>query len=251
MKTAINSQLLSKLFRELVLLCSVLVTFSITASAQKTKNISIGYLENYEKLPRISFQQTTEEEYDQYKIAGKPDSLKISETETHFTLTTKVKKIKLKKPNGALNDFNGYEYLGYYPKLKMYAITDNSTAENLTFSTFVLIDSLTAQEYSIVSIGDGAVETPIPSSSVNNLLYYYNRAYRGDGCFIGILAVNKNERPEHRFKEKMSFNFESKGFSIEGIKWINDKSFIAKTYVTKIVGGKSEKEFSFFKAVVN
>lgn len=48
------------------------------------------------------------------------------------------------------------------PKLKMYAITDNSTADHLTFSTFVLIDSLTAQEYSIVSIGDGAIETPIP-----------------------------------------------------------------------------------------
>ncbi|TDG36396.1 hypothetical protein EZJ43_07715 [Pedobacter changchengzhani] len=256
MKTIINKQLLHKILRE-VFLCkfflvtSVLITFSITASAQKTNNIAIGYLENYEKLPKIKLEQTTEAEYNKYKISGKPDLLKIKETETHFTLPTKVKKIKLKKTNGALNDFDGYEYLGYYPKLKMYAITDNSIADNLTFSTFVLIDSLTAQDYSIVSIGDGAVETPIQSINSNYLLYYYNRPYRGDGCFIGLLAINKNGRPQHRFKEKMSFNFESKGFSVEGIKWVDDKSFIAKTYVTKIVDNKSVKEFSFYKAIIN
>lgn len=68
-----------------------LTIFSITASAQKSKNISIGYLENYEKLPKIKFKQTTEEEYNKYKIANKPESLKIKETETHFT----VKKQKL------------------------------------------------------------------------------------------------------------------------------------------------------------
>lgn len=232
------------------LLASVLMTFSVIASAQKTKNIAIGYLEKYEKLPKIKFDQTTEEEYNKYKKSDKPDSLKIKETETHFTLTTKVKKIKLKKTNQELNDFDGYEYVGYYPELNMYAITENALADNLSFGTFMLIDSITAQEYSIVSIGDGAVESPIPSISSNYLLYYYNRPYHGNGCFIGILEVNKNARPEHRFKEKMSFNFDTKGFSIEGIKWIEDKTFIAKTYVTKIVAGKSVRQFSFYKAVI-
>ncbi len=239
------------ILRKFFLLSSILMTFSITASAQKNKNIAIGYLENYEKLPKIKFEQTTEEEYNNYKTADKLGLLKIKETETHFTLTTKVKKIKLKKTNQEQNDFDGFEYLGYYPELKMYALTDNSTADNLTFSTFVMIDSLNAQEYSIVSIGDGAVESPSPSTESNYLIYYYNRPYRGDGCFIGILAVNKNARPKQRFKEKMSFNFDSKGFSVEGIKWVHDKSFIAKTYVTKIADGKSVKEFSFHKAVIN
>ena len=66
-----------------------------------------------------------------------------------------------------------------------------------------------------------------------------------------MLAINKDARPEQRFKEKMSFNFEGKGFAVEGIKWIGDKSFIVKPFVIKIVDGESMKEFSFYKAVVN
>ena len=253
MKTIVYAHLLHKVltqvfFCKFFLVSLGLITFSINVSAQKTKNIAIGYLENYEKLPKIKFEQTTEEEYNKYKISGKPDPLKIKETETHFTLSTKVKKIKLKKTNQELNDFNGYEYLGYYSKLKMYAITDNSIADNLAFNTFVLIDSLTAQDYSIVSIGDGAVEIPILSTNTNYLLYYYNRPYNGQGCFIGLLAIHKNAKPEHRFKEKMSFN--SKGCSVEGIKWIDDKSFILKTFVTEKKTDRPVKIFSYFKAMI-
>ena len=64
-----------------------------------------------------------------------------------------------------------------------------------------------------------------------------------------MLAINKNARPEHRFKEKMSFNFEGKGFSVEGIKWIGDKSFIIKTFVTEKEADRSVKIFSYFKSI--
>ena len=103
MKKIINKHLIPKILAEVFLckfflLSSILMTFSITVNAQKTKNIAVGYLETYEKLPKIKLAQTTEEKYNKYKIAGKPDPLKIKETETHFTLSTKIKNIKLKKP---------------------------------------------------------------------------------------------------------------------------------------------------------
>lgn len=80
------------------------------------------------------------------------------------------------------------------------------------------------------------------------MLYYYNRLYNGDSCFIGLLAVNKNSKPAQRFKEKTSFDTEM--FAVENVKWMNDKSFIVKTYVTEIINDKRIKKFTYFKSTI-
>lgn len=224
------------------------VAFLLNVSAQKAKTINIGYLDNYQNMPKIKLKQTTEAEYNQYKTVSELISLKIKESKTHFTLPTKFKKIKFKKTNQEQNDFEGYDYLGYYHKLKMFAVTENSISENLTFSSFGLIDSLTGHYYSLVSIGDGAVKPPIPSLNSKYLIYYDNLAYKPNSCFIGLLKVGTGAEPAERFKEIMSL--ETDRLAVEDIKWINDKNFIVKTYITVMNDDGRVKIFSYFKSAI-
>lgn len=224
------------------------MVFLLNATAQKTNSTAVGYLENYQNLPKIKLEQATEAEYNQYKIGSEPLMLKVEESKTRYILPTKSRKIKLKKINSERNDFDGYEYLGYYQKLKMYAVTESYAAENLSYGSFGLIDSLTAHYYHIISIGDAAVEKPVPSVNSQYLVYYYNLVYEANSCFIGIVEVNSDGKPVQRFKEKMSL--ETNSFAVEGIKWINDKTFIIKTYRKKEVADKKVKIFEYYKANV-
>ncbi|MFD2287093.1 hypothetical protein GJU39_10620 [Pedobacter petrophilus] len=239
---------MKKISQKYCLLIFFFMVFLINASAQQAKSTSIGYVDNYANLPKIKFEQSNETEYNRYKKVSNLVKAKVEENKTHFTLPTKFKKIKLKKTNQEQNDFDGYEYLGYYQRLKMYAFTENSSAENLTFSSFGLLDSLTAHYYSIISIGDGAVENPIPSVNSKYLVYYYNLAYKANSCFIGLLKVNIEGKPEQRLKEKMSF--ETDNFAVEEIKWVNDQCFMVKTYQTNKVGDQRVKTFTYYKANV-
>lgn len=217
-----------------------------SAKAQLKKSIAVGYVENYEKQPKIKFTKSSKAEYEQCKKSSEPVKLKIKESKADFTLSTKVKPFKLKKTNNEANDFNGYEYIGYYRKLKMYAFTENSMADNLGFGTFALLDSVNANYYNIISIGDGAIETPIPSPNGKYLVYYYNRLYDGDSSFIGLLEVNRNGKPSQVFKEKQ--NYDTERFAVEGIRWLNDKTLIVKAYHTVKKDGKRETIIQYYKA---
>ncbi|MFC3563252.1 hypothetical protein [Pedobacter jamesrossensis] len=231
--------------------CCSIIFFTVclvNANAQNADKTSVGYLGNYENLPKIKFVQSNEAEYNQYKTVSEPITLKIKENKFNFTLPTKAKKVKFKKTNQEQNDFEGYDYLGYYPKLKMFAVTENSSSENLTFSSFGLVDSLTGHYYSVISIGDGAIEPPIPSLNSKYLVYYYNLAYKANSCFIGLLKVNIDDKPVDHFKETMSF--ETDRLAVEDIKWIDDKNFIVKTYIKEMKNDSMVKIFSYFKSTI-
>jgi len=217
-----------------------------SAKAQLPKNIAVGYVENYEKQPKIKFTKSSKAEYEQCKKSSEPVKLKIKESKADFTLSTKVKSFKLKKTNNEENDFDGYEYIGYYKKLKMWAFTENTMSDNLGIGTFALLDSLNANYYNIISIGDGAIETPIPSPNGKYLVYYYNRLYDGDSSFIGMLQANKGLKASQVFKEKLSFDTER--FAVEGIRWLNDKTLIVKAYHTVKKDGKREEIIQYYKA---
>lgn len=217
-----------------------------SAKAQFKKSVAVGYVENYEKQPKIKFTKSSKAEYEQCKKSSEPVKLKIKESKTHFTLSTKAKSFNLKKTNSEENDFDGYEYIGYYKKLKMYAFTENSMSDNLGFGTFALLDSVNASYYNIISIGDGAIETPIPSPNGKYLVYYYNRLYDGNSSFIGLLEVNRNGKPSQVFKEKQSYDTER--FAVEGIKWLNDKTFIVKAYSNVKKDRNRETIIKYYKA---
>lgn len=228
------------------LLLFILMVFSMRVVAQLGKSNEVGYIAKFAKLPKIKFTQSSAAEYDLCKTANGLEKVKIQQSKTHFTLPVKNRKISLKKTNQEQNDFDGYEYFGYYSRLKMYAITENTMSDNLGFGTLGLVDSLTANYYTIISIGDGAVESPIPSADGSYLIYYYNRLYDGDSCFIGLLQVNRKGKSGQLLKEKLSFETDS--FAIEEVRWLNDKTFIIKACRTHKDDDKVEKIFSYYKA---
>lgn len=228
------------------LLLFILMGLSIPAVAQLGKSNDVGYIAKFAKLPKIKLAQSSATEYNLCKTANGPVKIKIQQSDTHFVLPAKNRKISLKKTNQEQNDFNGYEYLGYYPALKLYAITENSMSDNLGFGTLGLVDSLNASYYTIISIGDGAVGAPILAPDARYLIYYYNRLYDGDSCFIGLLQVNRKGKASQLLSEKISFDTDS--FAVEGIRWLNGKTFIIKAYRTNRSDNKPGKIFSYYKA---
>lgn len=182
----------------------VILSFSQAANAQLGKSVDVGYVDRFEKLPKLKFKKSNAIEYNRCSDKLGISFPKIEETDAEFVLQVKGKKNKFKKRNELREDFDGYYYLGYYHRLKMYAITENSVSENLNFGTFGLIDSITGKYYQIISIGDGPIETPIASVNSKYLIYYYNRLYDGDSAFIGLLKVNTGNRS--KLTEKSSFD---------------------------------------------
>lgn len=231
----------------LVLIFAMLVLIVSKLKGQLINNNDIGYVEDYQKLPRINFVKSNVVEYEQCKSLNQFVIPKIKQSKTNFYLQTNTGQIKFKKTLPDKKDFNGYEFLGYYPQLNMYAITENIMSDELSFGSLALIDSITGNSYTIVSIGDGAVETPIISPRGNYLVYYYNWLYDGNSCFIGLLQMNRNKT--HILEEHQSF--ENKNFMIEGIRWLDNDTFIVKTFQSKDIDGVHFKKINYYRASLN
>lgn len=224
------------------------VFLSTSLLAQIKKEIAVGYVETYDKLPKIVFTPSSVAEYDKYantKYLVKP---KLKTSKTHHIINSKGKQFNLKKYKdyGGEESYSGYGFLGYYPKLKMFALTENSTAEHLGFGNLVLIDSLTSYQYAIVSIGDGAVETPIPSPEGKYLIYYYNWPYEDNSCFIGLMKIGDRKNPQKVLTEKAGFD--TKKWAVENIKWINDNTFLIKAFTVKPYNRQGDRFYQYFKA---
>lgn len=224
------------------------VFLSTNLLAQTKKEITVGYIETYEKLPKIVFTSSSLAEYDKYlntKYIVKP---KLKTSKTHHIINSKGKQFNLKKYKGygGEESYSGYVFLGYYPKLKMFALTENSTAEHLGFGNLVLIDSLTSYQYAIVSIGDGAVETPIPSPKGKYLIYYYNWPYEDNSCFIGLMKIGNRKKPQKVLTEEAGFD--TKKWVVENIKWIDDKTFLIKAFTIKPYKRQGDRFYQYFKA---
>lgn len=129
--------------------------------------------------------------------------------------------------------------------MKLIAITENSTAESLNFGELILLDSLNDYQYTIISIGDGAIELPIPSTSNNYFVYFYNSVYEHKNCSIRILRVNDKSNPKNYLSEYASY--ESNDFAIEKIVWKSDNSFYVKGYEEVNENGNWVKNIKYYK----
>ncbi|NRS87530.1 hypothetical protein HNQ02_000437 [Flavobacterium sp. 7E] len=212
------------------------------------KKVTIGYNDNYEKLIKLTFDTVTEKDFlllDQekkYIQTSKPE-----QNDDFFYVKTALIKHKFKKYKdyGGQDSWSGFEYLGYYPGSKLFAITENSTSDNLGFGDFLLLDSLNDFVYNIISFGDGSVELPIPSINNKYFVYYYNSTYKHKNCDIGILKINDKSNPRTYLSEYASYN--SNNFAIEKIVWETDNSFYVKGYEEVYENDKWIKKYNYYK----
>lgn len=237
------------LFRILIFFF-LLFASNFSSFAQIKKGVVVGYLETYEKLPKLSFATSSFEEYDQCPVIAHRIKPKLKASKTHHIIPTKGKQFRFRKYKdyGGNDGFSGYDFLGFYPQLKMYVITENSTAEHLGFSSLELIDSLTSYQYHLVSIGDGAVEAPVPSLQGKYLVYFYNWPYEDNSCFIGLLKVNQRSKPDIMLVEKASFD--TKKWAVESIKWLDDKTFYVKAFTVKPHQRQGSRFYQYLKGKI-
>ena len=223
---------------------------NLSSFAQVNKEVVVGYAETYEKLPKLSFTTSSLGEYDECPANIYMVKPKLKASKKHHIISTRGKQFNLikYKDYGGNDGFRGYKFLGFYPRLKMFAITESSTAEHLGFSSLVLIDSLTSYQYHVVSIGDGAVEAPIPSVQGKYLVYFYNWPYEDNSCFIGLLKVNHRSKPDKMLVEKASYD--TKKWAVESIKWLDDKTFYVKAFTVKPHQRQGRRFYQYLKGKI-
>lgn len=216
---------------------------------KKVKRVLVGYYENYENLPQLVFDSVSESEFNKLRAAKFLQKLKPEQKGNEFYVKTAFRKYTFKKYKdyGEPKNWYGYELVGFYPKLKLYALTENSTAEHMGFGELFLLDSITDYQYTIVSIGDGSVETPIPSPNNKYFVYYYNGVYDHQDSDIRILKINDQSDPSHYLSEYASFN--STEFAVEQIIWKSDHCFYVKGYqeIYDESSGQWIREFSYYR----
>ncbi|MBO0592959.1 SH3 domain-containing protein [Cellulophaga sp. E16_2] len=222
---------------------------SRNSNTSSKTNTNVGEMSIYENLPQLKFSKITKNEFE--KIEPNPKNIlpKINKNDTFFFIKTKNENFKFKvykdyKENGS---WSGSEYIGYYPKLKFYAIETNYTQDYLGFSELTLIDSISNNKYNIISPGDGAVEQPITSPKGNYLVYKYNVMYEFQGCFIGVIKVdelNKNNSKKYLTEFK---SYTSEDWAVEEIKWKDNNTLYIKTYKEKHTDKKQRKIFDYLK----
>jgi hypothetical protein len=212
------------------------------------KKIDLGYGDKYEKLPKLTFEITFEKEFlSLEESTAYIQTFRLPQKGNLFYIQTAFKKHPFKKYSdyGGKESWSGYEFLGYYPAAKLFAITENSTSENLGFGQLFLLDSLSDYSYNIISFGDGSVELPIPSINNKYFVYFYNSVYKHKNCDIGVLKINDKSNPKTYLSEYASYN--STDFAIEKIIWKSDNSFYVKGYQEKYENEKWVKEFKYYK----
>lgn len=226
---------------------TLLLLLSFAAQGQQQKGTSVGYMETYDSLPVIAFQPSSQAVYDKCKKQAVQVMPAAGE---QLVVRTKPGPVRLKKyRNDSKEEFKGYEYPGYLAGVKMHVVTAHHTAEHIGFSDLSLIDSLTGNWYNIVSIGDDAVEIPVPSPRGRYIIYFYNYVYERNSSFIGVLTVNRNAQPLLLLSEKTSAG--TKAWGVEDIRWIDDQAFVVKAFITDGEGYERTRRYQYYLARLN
>lgn len=215
----------------------------------KGKTITLGYYDTYEKLPKLLFDSISEAEFNQLKAKKHLTKIKAKQKGNIFSVQTAMRKhsFRIYKDYGEPENWSGFELKGYYPGLKLFTLTENSTAEHLGFGELFLLDSITDYRYNISSFGDGSVETPIPSIHGKYLVYYYNEVYENGVADIGILKVNSKTKPDSYLKEHAFYH--TSDFGVEEIRWKSDHCFYLKGYkeIYDESTGQWNKEYCYYQ----
>lgn len=213
---------------------------------ENDKIIEIGYVETFDKLPKLVFDSISEIDFNKIKSNKFIEKYKAEEKGNFFFIKTESKIYQFKKYQnyGGEDSWNGNELFGYYPSLNLFAISKNSTSEGLGFGELFLLDKTNDYQYKIVSFGDGSVELPIPSPNNKFMVYYYNGVYQHKNCDIGLLKINRKSEPKKYFSEYSSY--QSNDFAIEKIIWKSDNCFYVKGYEEIYENENWIKKYKFY-----
>lgn len=221
--------------------------------SKKGKKVIVGYYDNYENLPQLVFDSISESEFNKLKATKFLRKIKPEQKGNEFYIETAIRKHTFRKYKdyGEPKNWCGTELKGVYPALKLFVLTENSTAEHMGFGELFLLDSVTDYQYFISSIGDGSVETPIPSPNNKYLVYYYNEVYEHQNSQIDVLKINSKTKPEKYLTPHSSYY--SNQFAVEHIIWKSDRCFYVKGYkeIYDESSGQWGKEFSYYKTTLN
>ncbi len=221
-----------------------ILSASCSVSAQ---TVELGYADTYEKLPKLTFETISEEEFLTLTPIKPTLDFKPEEEGKFFYLQTALTQHAYKKYDdyGDPESWNGFECLGYYPTSKLFAITENSTSESLGFGELLLVDSLTDYHYRVISFGDGSVTLPIPSTNQRFFVYFDHSVYQHKSCDIGVLRINDKSNPENYLSEHASYH--SDDFAIEALVWKTDHCFYVKGYEEVHENGEWVKKYTYYK----
>ncbi|THD32372.1 MAG: hypothetical protein DI588_07055 [Flavobacterium johnsoniae] len=231
-----------------------LFLFSIgLAYGQSGRELAVGYADRYDSLPQLRFQIAEKQLYEKAAPAPKMVFSNAAVELDTLIVPTASGSMKYKKYDdspGQDDDFRGWQYMGYFPSLQIHALVRHDVSEHLGFSEMVLLDSTTSDRYTIVSIGDAAVELPVPSPDGRHLAYYYNPVYERNSCFVGLLGLSDGRGDAHgSISEKASFL--TKDWAVEDIRWIDNTAFIVKAYTVIGQGALKSKQYAYYLARLN
>ncbi|MCU0435498.1 MAG: hypothetical protein MUC87_18715 [Bacteroidia bacterium] len=212
------------------------------AIIDSVKTITLGNSDTYEKLPRLDFKPMKEAEFNALKPENGIRRYPESEKDSIIYIQTKDKNFSLRKYNS--NNFkendNGYKLSGVLPLQNLFVLTKMNLDEGFTFSSLMLLDSLTNYRYTINSFGDAGGNVPETSSGRKYLIYYYNLIFAEESK-IGILKINDRSNPETYLSEFASGDLS--GLQIETIVWESDSVFCVKGYR----GEAPAKKFEYYR----
>lgn len=212
--------------------------------------INIGFYEDFEQKLKLKFDSVPELEFkkhDNNKLFFKESNFKKDRSYIYLEINQQTEKFKVYKNYGAKESWSGHEFIGFYDKLNLFALTNASVSESLGFSELFLINKLSGYQYNIISIGDGAVQIPIPSPNNKFLVYWHNTEYKNQNSEIRLLRINQNGKPENLFIEFASFGTDK--FAVEKIIWVSNQSFYVKGYKEVYDGSNWIKNYSYYKTV--
>lgn len=216
------------------------------AYAQPGRELAVGYADRYDILPTLKFQIVEKQLYDRAVQTPKMVFTNAEVEQDTLIVTTAKGRITFRKYDDSLENsegLQGWQYMGYFPSLQMHALVSHDISEHIGFSDMVMLDSATSDQYGIVSVGDAAVELPVPSPDGHFTAYYYNHVYERNSCFIGILALLNGKQ---RLVERMSF--QTKDWAVEDIRWIDASSFVVKAYTLIGQGVQQSRQYTYYRA---
>jgi len=212
----------------------------------------IGHIDTFEKLPSLKFTAITEVEYNKTDSIAPSKLTKIEKDDTHFFIKTnkETHQFKFYKDYGANGGWSGSEFIGYYPAFQFYAITTNFTSGGLGFGQFILIDRVTNHQYTLISIGDGEVQQPIPSPNNDYLIYYYNLMYSENESFISLIKVNASAKLDANNYLSEYKSYHATDWQVEAIRWSQAYTCVVKASHKVYQNKKWIKTFKYFKTEI-
>ena len=233
---------------------ALIILFSLSlVYGQSKQDVTVGYGDRYDSLPKLKFYIATADDYNEAFSNSSTSNRTFTFEKKNLVVPTGKGNLKFKKYDSSLGQgdgFRGWEYKGYLPQLKTHILISNHVAESLGFSDLVLLDSIDGSQYTIASVGDGAVEIPIPSPDGHFLAYYYNQVYAPNSCFIGILTVRKGQTPL-RINLAEHSSFETDDWAVENIRWVDGTTIIIEAYKFKKVGNENSKQFMYYSTQIS